>query len=82
MFLAILYKNAAFLLLCGSTEGTSYGRPEGLPLVAKEVGVCTLRARFAGGKATTNKKLKKYFLTKLKFLVYKTVLYYKDILAV
>ena len=26
MFISILHKNAAFLLLCGNTEGTSYGR--------------------------------------------------------
>ena len=26
----------------------------------KELGVCTLRARFAGGKAPTNKKLKNF----------------------
>ena len=34
-----IVKNIAFLLLCGNTTGTSYGRPEGLPSVAKEVGV-------------------------------------------
>ena len=33
---------------------------------AKELGVCTLLARFAGGKATTNKKLKNIF-SNLKF---------------
>ena len=44
-----IVKNIAFLLLCGNTTGTSYGRPEGLPSVAKEVG--------CGGKATI-KKLK------------------------
>ena len=39
MFLAILYKNVAFLLLCGSTEGTPYGRPKGLPWSQKKWGV-------------------------------------------
>ena len=34
--------------------------PKALPTVAKELGVCTLRARFAGGKATTNKKVRIY----------------------
>ena len=33
-----MYTIAVFLLLCANTEGTYYGRPEGLPLVAKEVG--------------------------------------------
>ena len=32
--------------------------PKVLPTVAKELGVFTLKARFASGKATTNKKLK------------------------
>ena len=35
--------------------------PQALPSVAKRTGGSTLRARFAGGNATTNKKLKKYF---------------------
>ena len=38
MLMAILHKIAVFLLLCGNTIGTSFGRPKGLPLVAKEVG--------------------------------------------
>ena len=33
-----MYTIAVFLLLCANTEGTSYGRPEGLPSVAKELG--------------------------------------------
>ena len=55
-----MYKIGVFLVLCDNTEGTSYGRPEGLPSVApsrcltagqqKNWGA-TLRARFAGGKA-------------------------------
>ncbi len=42
-------------------KGTSFGRPEGLPSVAKELGVCTLRARFTGGLAPENKKHKNIF---------------------
>ena len=34
--------------------------PKALPTVAKELGACTPRARFAGGKAPTNKKLRIY----------------------
>ena len=51
MFLDILHKNAVFLVLCATPQGHFLR-------VAKELGACTLGARFAGGKATTNKKQK------------------------
>ena len=52
-----------------------YTNTEGTQSVGKRSGGATLRARFAGGKATTNKKLKNIFY-KLKNIYY--VLLFKN----
>ena len=54
--------NAAFLVLCGNTTGTSFGRPEGLPSVAKELWVRTLKGTLRRG--TSPQKAMNYVMLK------------------
>ena len=56
----IYNKNAVFLFLCGNTIGTSFGRPEGLPLVAKEVGGVYPKGTLRESASIQISHLKKY----------------------